>query len=159
MPQRTEAPGAAREIGIGMVGYAFMGRAHSHAWNTVARAFPDVPLTPRLAAVCGRDKAAAQEAADHLGWASAETDWHALIERDDIDLIDISAPGDLHAPIAIAALEAGKHALCEKPLANTLAEAQAMKAAADAAYPGGARAMGGFNYRRVPALAPARRVG
>ena len=156
MPQRSEAPGAAREIGIGMVGYAFMGRAHSHAWNTVARAFPDVPLTPRLAAVCGRDKAAAQEAADHLGWASAETDWHALIERDDIDLIDISAPGDLHAPIAIAALEAGKHVLCEKPLANTLEEAEAMAAAARAAYPGGARAMVGFNYRRVPALALAR---
>jgi predicted dehydrogenase len=118
----------------------------------------DVPLRPRLAAVCGRDKAAAQAVADRFGWAAAETDWRALIERDDVDLIDISAPGDLHAPIAIAALEAGKHVLCEKPLANTLAEAEAMKAAADAAYPGGARAMVGFNYRRVPALALARRL-
>ena len=77
-------------------------------------------------------------------------------ERADIDLIDICVPGDLHAPIAIAALQAGKHVLCEKPLANTLAEARAMKEAADAAYPGGARAMVGFNYRRVPALALAR---
>jgi predicted dehydrogenase len=88
----------------------------------------------------------------------AETDWRALIARDDVQLIDIAAPGDLHAPIAIAALAAGKHVLCEKPLANTLAEAEAMKAAADAAYPRGARAMVGFNYRRVPALALARRL-
>jgi predicted dehydrogenase len=140
-----------------MVGYAFMGRAHSQAWHAVTRAF-DLPATPRLAAICGRDNAAAQRAAGRLGWASAETDWRALIDRDDIDLIDISAPGDMHAPIAIAALQAGKHVLCEKPLANTLAEATAMKAAADAAYPGGARAMVGFNYRRVPALALARKL-
>ena len=144
------------ELGIGMVGYAFMGRAHSLAWHAVTRAFPDVPLRPRLAAICGRDEAAARQAAHRLGWAAVETDWRALIERDDVDLIDIAAPGDLHAPIAIAALQAGKHVLCEKPLANTLAEAQAMKDAADAAYPAGARAMVGFNYRRVPALALAR---
>jgi predicted dehydrogenase len=154
MSRPSETPAG---LGVGMVGYAFMGRAHSLAWNTVDQVF-DVPLRPRLAAVCGRDKAAAQAVADRFGWAAAETDWRALIDRDDVDLIDISAPGDLHAPIAIAALEAGKHVLCEKPLANTLAEAEAMKAAADAAYPGGARAMVGFNYRRVPALALARRL-
>jgi predicted dehydrogenase len=152
MSQRTDSSAG---IGVGMVGYAFMGRAHSQAWNTVGRVF-DVPLRPRLAAICGRDKAATQAAADRFGWAAAETDWRELIARDDVQLIDISAPGDLHAPIAIAALEAGKHVLCEKPLANTLAEAEAMKAAADAAYPGGTRAMVGFNYRRVPALALAR---
>jgi predicted dehydrogenase len=118
----------------------------------------DVPLRPRLAAVCGRDKAAAEAAAGRFGWAAAETDWRALIDRDDVQLVDICVPGDLHAPIAIAALAAGKHVLCEKPLANTLAEAEAMKAAADAAYDGGARAMVGFNYRRVPALALARRL-
>ena len=146
-----------KTVGVGMVGYAFMGRAHSLAWHAVTRAF-DVPARPRLAAICGRDKAATERAAGQLGWASAETDWRALIERDDVDLVDIAAPGDLHAPIAIAALRAGKHVLCEKPLANTLAEAQAMKEAADAAYPGGARAMVGFNYRRVPALALARKV-
>ena len=140
-----------------MVGYAFMGRAHSQAWRTVGRAF-DLPVQPRLAAICGRSEAATRAAADRLGWAAVETDWRALIARDDVQLIDISAPGDLHAPIAIAALEAGKHVLCEKPLANTLDEAEAMTAAADAAYPGGARAMVGFNYRRVPALALARRL-
>jgi predicted dehydrogenase len=144
-------------LGVGMVGYAFMGRAHSQAWRTVDRVF-DLPLRPRLAAICGRDRAATETAADRLGWAAAETDWRELIARDDVQLIDIAAPGRLHAPIAIAALQAGKHVLCEKPLANTLAEAERMSAAADAAFPGGARAMVGFNYRRVPALALARRL-
>src|SRR6202022_2943266 len=104
------------DIGVGMIGYAFMGRAHSLAWDTVSRVF-DVPLRPRLAAVCGRDKAAAQAVADRFGWAAAETDWRALIARDDVQLVDIAAPGDLHAPIAIAALAAGKNVLCEKALA------------------------------------------
>jgi predicted dehydrogenase len=144
-------------LGVGMVGYAFMGRAHSQAWRTVDRVF-DLPLRPRLAAICGRDRAATEAAADRLGWAAAETDWRALIARDDVQLIDIAAPGGVHAPIAIAALQAGKHVLCEKPLANTLAEAERMSAAADAAFPSGARAMVGFNYRRVPALALARRL-
>src|SRR5579859_3166458 len=145
------------DIGVGMVGYAFMGRAHSLAWQAVSRVSA-VPLKPRLAAICGRDEAAARATAARLGWAAVETDWRRLVERDDVGLIDICAPGDLHAPVAIAALEAGKHVLCEKPLANTLAEAAAMTAAADAAYPGGARAMVGFNYRRVPALALARQL-
>jgi predicted dehydrogenase len=144
-------------IGVGMVGYAFMGRAHSQAWQAVSRAF-DPPLRPLLAAICGRDEAATRAAAGRLGWAAAETDWRALIARDDVQLVDIVAPGQLHAPIAIAALRAGKHVLCEKPLANTLAEAEAMAAAADAAFPRGARAMVGFNYRRVPAIALARRL-
>ena len=144
-------------LGVGMVGYAFMGRAHSQAWRTVDRVF-ELPLRPRLAAICGRDEAAAGAAAARLGWAVTETDWRALIARDDVQLIDIAAPGSLHAPIAIAALQAGKHVLCEKPLANTLAEAELMAAAADAAFPSGARAMVGFNYRRVPALALARRL-
>jgi predicted dehydrogenase len=144
-------------VGVGMVGYAFMGRAHSLAWNNVGRVF-DLPVRPRLAAICGRDEAATRAAAGRLGWAAVETGWRALIARDDVQLIDISAPGDLHAPIAIAALRAGKHVLCEKPLANTLAEAEAMAAAADAAYPSGARAMVGFNYRRIPALALARQL-
>ena len=144
-------------LGVGMVGYAFMGRAHSQAWRTVDRVF-DLPLRPRLAAICGRDRAATEAAAGRLGWAAAETDWRALIARDDVQLIDIAAPGGVHAPIAIAALQAGKHVLCEKPLANTVAEAERMSAAADAAFPSGARAMVGFNYRRVPALALARRL-
>jgi predicted dehydrogenase len=154
MPPPADPPAG---LGVGLVGYAFMGRAHSLAWETVGRVF-DVPLRPRLAALCGRDRAATEAAAGRFGWAAAETDWRALIARDDVQLVDICAPGDLHAPVAIAALAAGKHVLCEKPLANTLAEAEAMKAAADAAYPRGARAMVGFNYRRVPALALARRL-
>src|SRR3984957_519907 len=144
-------------VGVGMVGYAFMGRAHSQAWRTVDRVF-ELPLRPRLAAICGRDEAAAESAAARLGWAATETDWRALIARDDVQLIAVAAPGGLHAPIAIAALRAGKHVLCEKPLANTLAEAELMAAAADAAFPSGARAMVGFNYRRVPAVALARRL-
>ena len=144
-------------LGVGMVGYAFMGRAHSQAWRTVDRVF-ELPVRPRLAAICGRDRAAAESAAARLGWAATETDWRALIARDDVQLIDIAAPGSLHAPVAIAALQAGKHVLCEKPLANTLAEAERMAAAADTAFPSGARAMVGFNYRRVPALALARRL-
>src|SRR5581483_11933173 len=104
-------------------------------------------------AVCGRDAAAVTAAAGRLGWAGAETDWRVLVERDDIDLVDICVPGDLHAEIALAALAAGKHVLCEKPLANTVDEARAMVAAADAVHPSGVRAMCGFNYRRVPAVA------
>jgi predicted dehydrogenase len=145
------------ELGIGMVGYAFMGAAHSHAWRTVARVF-DVPARPRMAALCGRDGAAAQAAAERYGWQAAETDWRALIARDDVDLVDICTPGDLHAEIAIAALEAGKHVLCEKPLANTVDEAEAMCAAAARAATRGAQAMIGFNYRRIPAIALARQL-
>ncbi|MFI6816025.1 Gfo/Idh/MocA family protein [Nonomuraea sp. NPDC050328] len=143
-----------KEIGIGMVGYAFMGRVHSQAWRNVS-AFFDLPLTPAMRAICGRDVEATGAAAQRLGWASAETDWRRLIERDDIDVIDICAPGDLHAEVAIAALAAGKHVLCEKPLANTVEEAEAMAAAAAKST---AKSMVAFNYRRVPAVALARAV-
>ncbi len=144
-------------LGVGMVGYAFMGAAHSQAWRTAPHVF-DLPLQPAMAVLCGRDAAAVAVAAQRLGWAAAETDWHALIKRDDVDLVDVCAPGDLHAEVAIAALEAGKHVLCEKPLANTVAEAEAMAAAAARAASRGVRAMTGFNYRRVPAVALARRL-
>jgi predicted dehydrogenase len=145
------------ELGIGMVGYAFMGRAHSQAWRTVGHVF-DLPLTPRMAAICGRDPAAVAAAADRLGWPATETDWKRLIERDDVDLVDVCTPGSSHAEISIAALEAGKHVLCEKPLANTVEEARAMAAAAAQAAAGGVRAMTGFNFRRVPAVALAREL-
>ncbi|OKK04936.1 dehydrogenase [Streptomyces sp. CB03234] len=138
-----------------MVGYAFMGAAHSQGWRTVGRVF-DLPLRPVLAAVCGRDAAAVRAAADRHGWAAAETDWRDLVARDDVDVVDICTPGDSHAEIAIAALEAGKHVLCEKPLANTVAEAEAMVAAAERARARGRVAMVGFNYRRVPAMTYAR---
>ena len=156
MPARSSQPDTP-ELGIGMVGYAFMGAAHSRAWATVAQAF-DVPLRPRMAVLAGRDGAATRAAARRFGWRHAETDWHALIERDDVQLVDICTPGDTHAEIAIAALDAGKHVLCEKPLANTLAEAEAMAGAAARAARSGVRAMVGFNYRRVPAIALARRL-
>jgi predicted dehydrogenase len=105
-----------------------------------------------MSVICGRDDAKVAEAAGRMGWAEHTTDWHALIDRDDIDLIDICTPGDTHAEIAIAALAAGKHVLCEKPLANTVAQAQEMVVAATAARSSGVRAMCGFNYRRVPAV-------
>ena len=109
-----------------------MGAAHSQGWRTAGHVF-DLPMRPVLAAICGRDAGAVRAAADRHGWAAAETDWRALIARDDVDLVDICTPGDSHAEIAIAALAAGKHVLCEKPLANTVAEAEAMTAAAEAA--------------------------
>ncbi|MFE2753559.1 Gfo/Idh/MocA family protein [Actinosynnema sp. NPDC059335] len=145
------------EIGVGMVGHAFMGAVHSHAWRSVHRFF-DVPLTPRLAVLGGRDAARTKDAATKYGWAAVETDWRALVARDDVQLVDICTPGDTHAEIALAALAAGKHVLCEKPLANTVAEAEAMAAAAAEAAGRGVRSMVAFNYRRVPAIALARRL-
>src|SRR4051794_28642654 len=141
-----------------MVGYAFMGAAHSVAWRTVNRVF-DLPAQARMAVICGRDAEQVEAAATRLGWAESMTDWRALIARDDIDVIDICTPGDSHAEIALAALAAGKHVLCEKPLANTVEEARTMVAAAETARASGIRSMAGFNYRRgaaggVPPAAP-----
>jgi predicted dehydrogenase len=106
----------------------------------------------------GRNRAAAASVAQRFGWRDVETDWRALIRRDDVGLVDVCTPGDTHAEIAIAALEAGKHVLCEKPLANTVTEAEAMTAAAEAAQATGVRSMVGFTYRRVPAITLARRL-
>ncbi|WP_173084224.1 Gfo/Idh/MocA family protein [Phytohabitans rumicis] len=135
-----------------MIGYAFMGAAHSQAWRTVNRVY-DLPARARMSVICGRDEAKVAEAATRLGWDAYTTDWRTLIDRDDIDVIDVCTPGDSHAEIAIAALAAGKHVLCEKPLANTVDEARAMVAAATKAQAAGVRSMCGFNYRRVPAVA------
>ncbi|TXS32290.1 gfo/Idh/MocA family oxidoreductase [Streptomyces sp. ms191] len=154
---RGSGAGVPPTLGVGMVGYAFMGAAHSQGWRTAGRVF-DLPMRPVLAAVAGRDPAAVRAAADRHGWAAAETDWRALVARDDVQLVDVCTPGDSHAEIAVAALEAGKHVLCEKPLANSVAEAEAMVAAAEAAAARGQVAMVGFNYRRVPAIAYARRL-
>ncbi|WP_332760508.1 Gfo/Idh/MocA family protein [Pseudarthrobacter sp.] len=148
---------SAKPLRVGMVGHAFMGTAHSHAWRTAPRFF-DLPLEPQLTAVAGRNGDGVRAAADKLGWNSAETDWRRLIERDDIDLIDICTPGDTHAEIAIAALEAGKHVLCEKPLANSVEEAERMTVAAEAAAKRGVFSLCGFSYRRTPALALAKRL-
>jgi predicted dehydrogenase len=140
-----------------MVGYAFMGTAHSQAWRTVNRVF-DLPARATMVAVAGRDAEKVTAAAARLGWAGSVTDWRDLVRRDDIDLIDICTPGDSHAQIALAALAAGKHVLCEKPLANTVEEARGMAAAAATARLSGVRAMCGFNYRRVPAVVYLRRL-
>ncbi|MEN1889220.1 Gfo/Idh/MocA family protein [Streptomyces mirabilis] len=153
----AEAKAGKPTLGVGMVGYAFMGAAHSQGWRTVGRVF-DLPRSPVLAAVCGRDASAVRAMADRHGWAAAETDWRALIARDDVDLVDICTPGDSHAEIALAALAAGKHVLCEKPLANTVEEAEAMTEAAEAAFARGQMSMVGFNYRRLPATSLARKM-
>jgi predicted dehydrogenase len=140
---------------VAMIGYAFMGAAHSQAWRNAHRFF-DLPVVPELAVLCGRDGAAAADAAERFGWRESATDWREVVARDDIDVVDVSSPGDTHRDIAIAALAAGKHLLCEKPLANTVAEAEEMVAAAAEAEGRGVLSMVGFNYRRTPALALAR---
>ncbi|WP_435829884.1 Gfo/Idh/MocA family protein [Micromonospora costi] len=140
-----------------MVGYAFMGAAHSQAWRTVNRVY-DLPARARMALICGRDTGKVAEAADRLGWDAYTTDWRDLVNRDDIDVVDVCTPGDSHAEIALAALAAGKHVLCEKPLANTVEEARAMAAAAATAQAAGVRSMCGFNYRRVPAVTMMRQL-
>jgi predicted dehydrogenase len=140
---------------IAMVGHGFMGAAHSQAWRTAPRFF-DLPLQPVMQVLVGRDEHATSDSAERWGWSETSTDWRAVIARDDIDVVDIVTPGDSHAEIAIAALEAGKHVLCEKPLANTVEEAVAMTDAAARARRHGAFAMVGFTYRRVPAATLAR---
>jgi len=147
--------GSGGRIGVGMVGHAFMGAVHSHAWRTAHRFF-DLPVTPELAVLGGRDLARTKAAAAKFGWTSVQTDWRELVKSPDVQIVDVCTPGDSHCDIAIAALEAGKHVLCEKPLANTVEEAERMVAAAEAAKERGVRSMVAFNYRRVPAIAFAR---
>jgi predicted dehydrogenase len=142
------------EIGVGLVGYKFMGRAHSNAYRQLPRFF-DVDPAPRMAAICGRDEAGVKEAAVSLGWPSYETDYRRLIERDDVGLVDVVTPGNTHREIVLAALAAGKHVICEKPLANTLAEAGEMLAAARNA---GTINTVCFNYRRAPAVQLAKKL-
>lgn len=143
-------------LGVAMIGYAFMGKAHSNAWRNVASYF-DVPAFEQKVLV-GRDAAAVAAAAAKYGWSETATDWRSVLDREDIHIVDICAPGWMHAEIAVAALEAGKHVILEKPLANTLAEADILAAAAQAAAARGVQSMVGFNYRRVPALSLAREL-
>jgi len=143
-----------RKIRIGMIGYKFMGKAHSHAYRDLPFFF-DLDVEPVLQTLVGRDAAAVKTAAEKLGWLSYETDWRRLLERDDIDVIDIGTPNSSHAEIAIAAAQAGKHVLCEKPLAMNAEEALAMWRAADNA---GITHMICHNYRFVPALQHAKRL-
>ena len=140
-----------KTLRVAMIGYGFMGAAHSQGWRTAPRVF-DLPAEPEMAVIVGRNAEAVAAAASKWGWAESATDWRDVIARDDIDVVDIVTPGDSHAEIAIAALDAGKHVLCEKPLANTVAEAEAMAEAAERAAARGIQAMVGFTYRRVPAV-------
>ena len=156
MTSTPSASGAAGSPGVAVIGYAFMGKAHSHAWRNVAALRPGAPGV-RQQVLVGRDADAVAAAAGQYGWAESATDWRAVLDRDDIDVVDVCVPGHLHAEVAIAALEAGKHVIAEKPLANTMAEAEKMVATAKAARERGVHSMVGFNYRRVPALALARR--
>ncbi len=143
-----------KELRIGMVGYKFMGKAHSHAYRDLPMFFPNT-VKPIMQAICGRNEAAVREAASQFGWQSWETDWRELVKRDDIDLIDINAPSDAHKEIAIEAAAHGKHLLCEKPLALTLSDAREMLQAAEEA---GVKHMISFNYRFVPAVQLAKKL-
>src|SRR6185437_13914641 len=116
----------AQQVNVALIGYKFMGKSHSNAYRQVAHFFPDLPAVPVMKAVCGRDQQGVAQAAAQFGWQEASTDWQALVRRADIDLVDIVTPGDQHVAMAVAAAEAGKHVFCEKPLANTVAEAERM---------------------------------
>jgi predicted dehydrogenase len=146
---------AKHKLNVAMIGYDFMGRTHSNAWRQVPRFFADVPFEPVLKVVVGRTQAKVTEAQARLGFEEASTSWERTILRDDIDIVDICTPGDSHAQIAIAAAEAKKAILCEKPLANDLAEAERMAAAVKKA---GVVNMVCHNYRRCPAVTLAKQV-
>ena len=146
---------ARRKLNVAMIGYDFMGRAHSNAWRQVGRFFQDLTVEPVLKVVVGRTEAKVKEAAERLGFEGWATSWQEVLARKDIDIVDICTPGDSHAAIAIAAAEAGKAILCEKPLANTLADAERMYAAAKQA---GVAHMLCHNYRRCPAVALAKQI-
>ncbi|NKB52047.1 MAG: gfo/Idh/MocA family oxidoreductase [Rhizobiaceae bacterium] len=145
---------AAKKLRIGLVGYGFMGRVHSNAFHQASHYF-DSEYEPELVAVCGRDKANAEVHAERWGFSSVETDWRKLVERDDIDLIDIAAPNDMHHDIAIAAAEAGKMIMCEKPLGRNAQESQEM---VDAVEKTGVANMVWYNYRRIPAVTLAKQI-
>ncbi len=137
-----------KELNIGLIGYGFMGRAHSNAFLQAGRFF-DLPYQPVLKAVCARNPERLQSFAQNWGYQAAETDWRRLVERKDIDLIDIASPNDTHAEIAIAAAQAGKMVLCEKPLGRHAAESRGMTEAVESAKVAN---MVWYNYRRVPAI-------
>ena len=143
------------QLRVAMVGYGFMGAAHSQGWRVAPRFF-ELEADPVMSVIVGRDAGRVEEAREKFGWERAETDWRRVIADPEIDVVDICSPGDSHAEIAIAALDAGKHVLCEKPLANTVEEAERMVAAAERAAARGIRSMVGFSYRRVPAIGFAR---
>jgi predicted dehydrogenase len=141
-------------IGIGMIGYKFMGKAHSNAYRQISQFF-DLPLEPRLRAICGREKPKVEKMANRWGWEKAVTDWRQVIDDPEVKIVDICSPNNTHHDIALAAFEAGKIVACEKPLAMNGDEGREM---ADAARKGGRTNTVWFNYRRVPAIAFARQL-
>ncbi len=143
-----------KPLNIGMIGYGFMGRAHSNAYAKVSHFF-DLPYHPVLKAVCARDEAKAADFAKHWGYESIETDWKKLLARKDIDAVDICTPNNLHKEIAIAAAQAGKMILCEKPLAMNTAEGEEMCQAVEKA---GVANIVWYNYRRIPAVTFAKQL-
>ncbi len=145
---------AKKRINVGLIGYQFMGKAHSNAYRQVGRFF-DLPVEVGMHTLCGRNEAKVREAAEDYGWENVETDWRKVVENPEIDVIDISTPGNLHAEIAIAAAKAGKAVFCEKPIGNTLEEAEAMMAAVrEAGVPNAVF----HNYRKAPAAALVKRL-
>jgi predicted dehydrogenase len=137
-----------KDLNIGLVGYGFMGRTHSNAFHQAPRFF-ELPFRPVLKAICARDAERAKRFGDNWGYETVETDWRKLVERKDVDLIDIASPNDTHHEIAIAAAQAGKIVMCEKPLGRNAKEAEAMVAAVESA---GVANTVWYNYRRVPAV-------
>ncbi len=140
---------------IGLIGGGFMGRTHSNGYKRVSDFFPELEYRPELKAVCSRREDKVRAFADQWGYQSIETDWKNVVARDDIDAVDICTPNDTHAEIAIAAAEAGKMILCEKPLARTLAEAQQMVNAIEKAKVNNTV---WYNYRRIPAVTLAKQI-
>ena len=141
-----------KTLGIGLVGTKFMGKAHSNAWMTAPRFF-DLPMGVDLRAVAGREVASLAAFAQRWGWRCCSDDWRDLLDDPQVGLVDVCTPNHLHAEVSIAALEAGRHVACEKPLAGTLADARAMRDAAAKAARKGVRTFVWFNYRRCPAVA------
>ncbi|MCR8632293.1 Gfo/Idh/MocA family protein [Paenibacillus radicis (ex Xue et al. 2023)] len=144
-----------KQVNVGMVGYKFMGKAHSNAYSRVNMFFPNAPAAPVMKLICGRDREGVEQAAKQFGWEGFVTDWRELLSGDDIDLVDINAPSNAHKEIAMAAARAGKHIFCEKPLALNLADSREMLEAAEEA---GIKHMVGFNYRFAPAVQLAKKI-
>jgi predicted dehydrogenase len=150
-----KAEGVIAEIGVGMLGYAFMGKAHTNAYKKIPYMMYPPPAVPRLVAICGRDGDAVAEAARRYGYERRYTDWREMLEDGGIQLFDNGGPNNVHAEPCIAAAQAGKHIICEKPLARTAAEAKEML---DAVEHAGVKHMVAFNYRFVPAIRQAREL-
>jgi predicted dehydrogenase len=146
---------AKRKLNVALIGYQFMGKAHSNAYRQVSRFFPELEYEPVLKVICGRNEARVRDAAHKYGFEEYATDWQQVVAREDIDLVDVSTPGNLHAPISIEAAKHGKIVLCEKPLANNLAEARAMVQAVEQH---GVKHGVFFNYRKAPAVAYAKQL-